>query len=95
MPDYSSPATTQLRADLVAALDLDSFDPSAYDDPEYLQAALEVHPHVGDLARAHCVAERTLYRALERHDIAHEQPPKHGPARALWDAAPDTIPGDD
>ena len=45
--------------------------------------------------RGHEVSKRTIYRAINRHDIDHETPPKNGPARRLWNSYPDTVPGDD
>ncbi|EMA09748.1 hypothetical protein C436_18811, partial [Haloarcula marismortui ATCC 33800] len=50
---------------------------------------------VVDLATAHDVSKRSIYRVLDRHDIDYETPPKNGPARRLWNAHPDSVPGDD
>ncbi|NLV08306.1 hypothetical protein GOC83_19500 [Haloarcula rubripromontorii] len=93
-PD-SQTATTNRKAEIVAALDLSEFTPDAYTDPSYLAAALDAGFDVADLAIAHEVSKRTIYRAINRHDIEHETPPKNGPARRLWNSYPDTISGDD
>ncbi|MDS0223619.1 hypothetical protein NDI54_19955 [Haloarcula sp. S1AR25-5A] len=85
----------ECRADLVAALDLDEFSADAYTSASYLEASLEAGFDVTDLAIAHDVSKRTIYRVLDRHDIDYETPPKNGPARRLWSAHPDTVPGDD
>ncbi|MGB9934118.1 hypothetical protein [Haloarcula amylolytica] len=83
------------QAALVAALDLDEFSPDAYTSAPYLEAALAAGFTVVDLATAHDVSKRSIYRVLDRHDIDYETPPKNGPARRLWNAHPDTVPGDD
>ncbi|WP_336331171.1 hypothetical protein [Haloarcula sp. CGMCC 1.2071] len=93
-PD-SQPPMQDCQAELVAALDLDEFSPDAYTSAPYLEAALEAGFDVVDLATAHDVSKRSIYRVLDRHDIDYETPPKNGPARRLWNAHPDTVPGDD
>lgn len=96
MTDPDSQATKhECQAELVDALDLDDFSPDAYTSASYLEAALEAGFDVVDLATAHAVSKRSLYRVLDRHDIDYETPPKNGPARWLWNAHPDTVPGDD
>ena len=82
-------------AELVAVLDLDDFSPDAYTSASYLEAALSAGFDVVDLATAHDVSKRSIYRMLDRNDIEHETPPKNGPACQLWNAHPDTVPGDD
>ncbi|KZX49696.1 hypothetical protein [Haloarcula sp. K1] len=93
-PDSQTPMHER-QADLVAALDLDEFSADAYTSAPYLEAALEAGFDVIDLATAHDVSKRSIYRVLDRHDIDYETPPKNGPARRLWNAHPDTVPGDD
>jgi len=88
-------ATRQIRAEIVAALDLQTFVPTAHTDSEYLRAALEAGFDVADLATAHEVSKRTIYRYIDRHEIDHEQPPKNGPARQLWNTHPSAVSGDD
>ncbi|KAA9400556.1 hypothetical protein Har1131_18460 [Haloarcula sp. CBA1131] len=96
MTDPDSRTTMQdYQADIVAALDLDEFSADAYTSAPYLEAALEAGFTVVDLATAHDVSKRSIYRVLDRHDIDYETPPKNGPARRLWNAHPDTVPGDD
>jgi hypothetical protein len=96
MTDPDSQATMQAcQAELIAALDLDDFPADAYTSASYLEAALEAGVDVVDIATAHDVSKRSIYRMLDRHDIDHETPPKNGPARRLWNAHPDTVPGDD
>jgi len=96
MTNPDSQATMlECQADLVAALDLDEFSPDAYTSAPYLEAALEAGFTVVDLATAHNVSKRSIYRVLERHDIDYETPSKNGPARRLWNAHPDSVPGDD
>jgi hypothetical protein len=66
MTDYAVPtATEQLRRDIVASLDLEAFDPGAYHDRAYLTAALEAGFDVVELATAHGVSKKSLYRALD------------------------------
>ncbi|WP_018258824.1 helix-turn-helix domain-containing protein [Halomicrobium katesii] len=91
----SQTATRQIQAEIVATLDLETFGPTAHTEPTYLRAALEAGFDVIDLARAHEVSKRTIYRYLDRHDIDHDQPPSNGPARQLWNTRPDAVPGDD
>ncbi|RLM88464.1 hypothetical protein D3D01_21190 [Haloarcula sp. Atlit-7R] len=93
-PD-SQPTMHDHQAALVAALDLDEFSPDAYTSAPYLEAALAAGFTVVDLATAHDVSKRSIYRVLDRHGIGYETPPKNGPARRLWNAHPDTVPGDD
>ena len=96
MTDHNaSVATNQLRRDIAAALDQDTVDADAYLDGAYLEAAFSAGFEVADLARAHDVSKKTIYRSMDRHDLKHETPPKNGPARRLWDSHPDTVPGDD
>lgn len=96
MTDSDSPtATTHRQAEIVAALDLSEFTPDDYTEPSYLAAAFDAGFDVADLAIAHEDSKRTIYFAINRHDIDHETPPKNGPARRLWNSYPDTISGDD
>jgi hypothetical protein len=96
MTDATVPSVTkQRRRDIVATLDVAAFDPTAYHDGDYLNAALGAGFDVGDLATAHNVSKKTIYRALDDNGIAYEEPPKSGPARRLWNASPDAVPGDD
>jgi hypothetical protein len=96
MTDSDSPtATTHRQAEIVAALDLPEFTPDDSTAPSYLPAALDPVFDIADLAIAHEVSKRTIYRAINRHDIDYETPPKNGPARQLWNSYPDTISGDD
>jgi hypothetical protein len=96
MTDRTEPAATkQLRRDVVASLDREAFAADAYHDPTHLTAALEADFDVAALARAHDVSKKTIYRALDEHDIDHVTPPKSGPARRLWNTHPDAVPGDD
>ncbi|MDS0280365.1 hypothetical protein NDI85_21500 [Halomicroarcula sp. S1AR25-4] len=93
--DTRPPATTQLQQNLVDTLGLTSLPSNAYRDPTYLEAAFDARFEVADLATAHDVSKKSIYRAMHRHDIEHTTPPKNGPARRLWNTHPDTIPGDD
>jgi hypothetical protein len=96
MTNCTAPAaTTQLRRDIASTLGLDEFDAEAYQDRHYLRMALEAGFDVADLARAHDVSKKSIYRAIDRHDFTHEQPPRNGTARWLWNAPPDAVPGDD
>jgi hypothetical protein len=96
MTDHTvPPATKQLRRELVATLDVAAFDPDAYRDQTYLEAALEAGFDVSDLAMAHDVSKKSIYRTIDEHDIEYEQPPKSGPARRLWNTHPNAVPGDD
>lgn len=96
MTDHDSQAaTSHRRAEIVDALDLAAFTPDDYQSPSYLAAAFDAGFDVADLAIAHEVSKRTIYRAINRHDIDYETPPKNGPARRLWNSYPDTVPGDD
>jgi len=91
----SQSATRQIQTAIVAALDLETFVPTAHTDPGYLRAALKAGFDIADLATAHGVSKRTIYRYLDRHGIEHEQPPKNGPARQLWNTQPSAVSGDD
>jgi hypothetical protein len=77
MTDPDSQTTMhECQADLVAALGLDEFSPDAYTSAPYLEAALEAGFDVVDLATAHDLSKRSIYRVLDRHDIDYETPPK-------------------
>jgi len=89
--DHTDVATSQHR--VLEAPDRETFDRDAYQDPAYLDAALAAGLDVETLAQAHEVSTRSLYRILDDSDVA--QPPSNGPARTLWEASPDSIPGDD
>jgi len=89
------PATKQLRREIVSTLRLDEFDAEAYQERHYLRAALEAGFDVADLARAHDVSKKSIYRAIDHHDLTRDQPPRNGTARWLWNAPPDAVPGDD
>ena len=93
--DTVSTATKQLRRELVATLDVAAFDPDAYRDRAYLEAALEAGFDVSDLATAHDVSKKSIYRAIDEHDIEYTELPSHGTARWLWNTHPDAVPGDD
>ncbi|NLV08356.1 hypothetical protein GOC74_00145 [Halomicrobium mukohataei] len=96
MTDHDSQtATRQIQAAIVAALNLQTFAPAAHTEAQYLRAALEDGFDVADLATAHEVSKRTIYRHLDRHGIDYDQPPSNGPARQLWNAHPDAVPSDD
>ena len=96
MNDCTEPAATkQLRREIVSTLWLDAFDAEAYHDRPYLRAALEAGFDVADLATAHDVSKKSIYRAIDQHDLARHQPPRNGTARWLWNAPPDAVPGDD
>ncbi|MDS0261844.1 hypothetical protein NDI56_20785 [Haloarcula sp. S1CR25-12] len=64
-------------------------------DRTYLRAALKAGFEVADLAKAHDVSKKSIYRAIDRHDLTREQPQRNGAARWLWNAPPDTVLGDD
>lgn len=84
MTDHTvPPATKQFRQEIVATLDVAAFDPSAYRDRSYLEAALAADFDVVDLATAHDVSKKSIYRALDTHDLEYEEPPSNGPARQL------------
>jgi len=96
MTDRAAPAATnQLRHEIASTLGLDAFDAEAYHDRPYLRAALKAGFDVADLAKAHDVSKKSIYRAIDRHDLTREQPPRNGTARWLWNAPPDAVPGDD
>jgi len=96
MTDCTDPAATnQLRREIASTLRLDEFDTEAYHDRPYLRAALEAGFDVAELASAHDVSKKTIYRAIDHHGLTQEQPPRNGTARWLWNAPPDAVPGDD
>ncbi|WP_324666182.1 transposase [Haloarcula sediminis] len=96
MTDRTEPAATnQIRREIASTLRLDEFDAEAYQGRSYLRAALEAGFDVADLARAHDVSKKTIYRAIDQYDLTQEQPPRNGTARWLWNAPPDAVPGDD
>lgn len=72
-------ATNQLRRDIASTLRLDEFDAEAYHNRPYLRAALEVGFDVADLATAHDVSKKSIYRAIDQHDLTNDQPPRNGP----------------
>jgi hypothetical protein len=85
----------QCRQAIADALDLETVDDEAYHDQAYLETVLAAGFDVSDLASAHDVAKKSIYRAINRQGIEYEQPPSNGPARALWNSQPATIGGDD
>jgi len=90
-----SPATKQPRQAIADTLDLETVEDEAYHDPAYVEAVLRAGFDVADFASAHDVAKKSIYRAINRLGIEHEQPPSNGPARKLWNSHPDAISGDD
>jgi hypothetical protein len=87
-----APAT--LQAELVNALELEVFPARGYRDGAYLERALGAGFDVAELAAAHDVSKRTVYRAAAEHDIELQQPPSNGLSRRLYEADPDAIGGD-
>ena len=79
----------ELRSRIVSDLFLTAFPLRGYREEGYLRRALDAGYSVAELARAHDVSERSIYRAIEKHSIDLEKPPSNGPARTLWDADPD------
>ena len=82
-----------VRQQITEALDLDAFPLRGYRDREYLEAALDAGFEVTDLAVAHDVSKKSIYRAVEKHGIDLQQPPSNGLAKRLWDSDPDAIGG--
>ncbi|MDS0284500.1 hypothetical protein [Haloarcula onubensis] len=96
MTDRSEPAATkQLRREIASTLRLDTFDAAAYQDRPYLRAAPEAGFDVAELARAHDVSKKSIYRAIDRHNLRPEQPPRNGTARWLWNVPLDAVLVDD
>lgn len=59
MTDHTLPAATeQLRCDIVATLDVAAFDPGAYHDRGYVEAAREAEFDVSNLAQAQMSRKR-------------------------------------
>ena len=82
MTDCTEPAATkQLRREITSTRRLDAFDTKAYHDRPYLRAALKAGFDVAELATAHDVSKKSIYRAIDRYDLAREQPPpeRHRP----------------
>lgn len=79
----------ELRSRIAADLYLTAFPLRGYREEDYLRRALDAGYSVAELARAHDVSERSIYRAIEEHSINIQKPPSNGPARTLWDADPD------
>jgi transposase len=82
-----------LRQEIVSELSLEDFPLCGYRDEEYLEAALAVGYDVADLAEAHDVSKKSIYRAVDEHGIDLQKPPSNGPARRLWEADPDAVGG--
>ncbi|WP_276259913.1 hypothetical protein [Haloglomus litoreum] len=87
-------APTTLQAQLVDALELEAFPARGYRDRAYLEQALAAGFDVAELATAHDVSKRTVYRAAEKHGLELRQPPSNGLSRRLYEADPDAIGGD-
>jgi hypothetical protein len=87
-------APAALQARLVDALDLEAFPARGSRDGAYLERALAAGFDVAELAAAHGVSKRTVYRAAEKHGIELQQPPSNGLSRRLYEADPDAIGGD-
>jgi hypothetical protein len=79
----------ELRSRIAADLYLTAFPLRGYREEEYLRRALDAGYSVAELARAHDVSERSIYRAIENHSINLQKPPSNGPARTLWNTDPD------
>jgi hypothetical protein len=96
MTDRTEPAATkQIRRKIASTHRLDEFDAEAYHDCPYLRAPLKAGFDLADLAEAYDVSKKSSYRAITRHDLTREQPPRNGTARWLWNAPPDAVPGND
>lgn len=89
---HDAPITLQAR--LVDALELEAFPTRGYRDAAYLERALAAGFDVAELAAAHDVSKRTVYRAADEHGIELQQPPSNGLSRRLYEADPDAIGGD-
>ncbi|RKD94753.1 hypothetical protein [Halopiger aswanensis] len=85
---------TALRARIIDVLELDAFPINGHRHREYLERALDAGFSVQDLATAHEVRRKTIYRAAERNGLELERPPANGLARRLWEMDPDAIGGD-
>jgi hypothetical protein len=70
------------------------FPLQGYRDQEYLSDALAAGFTPADLATAHDVSRRSIYRAAATHDIDLQRPPSTGPARLLWELDADAVPGE-
>lgn len=93
MSTTQSPDAT-LRTDIVRALNLEAFPARGYRHGEYLESVLAAGFDVSDLATAHRVSRKTIYRAVDEHDLELQQPPSNGLSRALYEADPDAVGGD-
>ena len=82
-----------IRRKIASDLDLDDFPPRGYRNKEYLEAAFAAGYDVADLADAHDVSKKSIYRAAEKHSIELQKPPSNGPAKRLWDLDPDAVGG--
>ncbi|MDL0126607.1 hypothetical protein [Halobacterium salinarum] len=92
--DDGEATADELQAALVDTLGLDAFPRRGYRRAEYLTAALEAGFEPGDLATAHRVSERSIYRAIETHGLDRVRPPTSGLAERLWELDPDAVPGE-
>jgi len=98
-PDSQSPAgdevtAQELQTAITDTLGLDVFPLQGYRNPDYLRAALAAGFTPADLATAHDVSRRSIYRAAATHDIELQQPPSTGPAPLLWEMDADAVPGE-
>lgn len=84
-------AAADQQAAIVAALELDAFPMRGYRRRSYLAAAFEAGFDVTDLAVAHDVSRKTIYRALNSHSLPAQQPPSTGLARQLYELEPNAV----
>jgi hypothetical protein len=82
------------RTNIVQALNLEAFPARGYRHGKYLESALAAGFDVSDLAAAHRVSKKTIYRAVDEHNLELQQPPSNGLSRALYEADPDAVGGD-
>lgn len=91
----SDRTAASLQARLVDVLDLEAFPRRGYRRARYLTAALDAGFTPADLATAHEVSERSIYRAIAVHDdVEWQRPPTTGPAKTLWELDPSAVPGE-
>lgn len=83
-----------LRTAIVQELDLEAFPARGYRRERYLARSLEAGFDVAELATAHRVSKKTVYRAVDEHDLDLQQPPSNGLSRRLYEARPDAVGGD-
>lgn len=83
-----------LRTAIVDDLELEAFPLRGYrEDREYLEGALDAGYEVADLAEAHGVSKKSIYRAVDKFDLELRKPPSRGLAKRLLDADPDEVGG--